>query len=128
MAANDISVKTSDFDTLGGRLGRALDAKDLSSDQAAELVGVEGVTFKTWECDQALPRSNKLAMLAGVLGVSPSWLLFGRGASPQQETSSDDRESLELQLDVLKAEYQKIGTAIATIEASLQDTSSNTSE
>lgn len=80
--ATDISVKTNDFDTLGGRLARARAVQESSLSEIAELVGVEKKTLEAWEHDRSVPRSNRLTMLAGILGTSPSWLLFGRGASP----------------------------------------------
>ena len=82
MPSTDMTTKTGDFDTLGGRLGRARASQNASLSDIAELVGVEEQTLEAWEHDRATPRSNRLTMLAGVLGTSPSWLLFGRGASP----------------------------------------------
>ena len=115
----DISVETDDFDTVGGRLGRARDAMNLSVKEVAELVGVEEKTFNSWEGDQAEPRSNRLTMLAGILGVSPSWLLFGRGASPAQETTRDSLDAIKLQLENLKSHHQKISSVIDNIEDAL---------
>ena len=119
MNPTDISVKTDDFDTVGGRLGRARDSMNLSAKEVAELVGVEEQTFNSWEGDQAEPRSNRMTMLAGVLGVSPSWLLFGRGTSPAQETSQDSLDAIKLQLNTLKAHHQKMGSVIDNIENAL---------
>lgn len=82
MATTDISMKTGDFDSLGGRLSRAREHHNVSLSEVAELVGVEDKTLQAWETDRCVPRSNRLTMLAGILGASPSWLLFGRGASP----------------------------------------------
>ncbi len=70
MTVADLSVETNDFDTLGGRLSRARNAKNLSLAQVAELAGVEVKTFEAWECDRATPRSNRLTMLAGILGIT----------------------------------------------------------
>ncbi len=119
MTVADISIKTNDFDTLGGRLSRARNAKNTSLAEVAELVGVEVKTLQAWECDRAEPRSNRLTMLAGILGISPSWLLFGRGTSPIQESTSTHLESTELQLDQLKFQRQKLNNAIESIEESL---------
>ena len=119
MTVTDLSEKTNDFDTVGGRLSRARDAINLPLEQVAELVGVEDNTLKAWECDQALPRSNRITMLAGILGVSASWLLFGRGSSPNQEATPSHTEIIELQIHDLKLEYQKIGSEIKRLEESL---------
>jgi transcriptional regulator with XRE-family HTH domain len=120
MTLADISVETNDYDTLGGRLSRARDAKNSSLAQIAKLAGVEEKTLEAWECDRAAPRSNRLAMLAGILGISPSWLLFGRGYSPAQESTSADIEPIEHQLDHLKSQLHDISSAIESVEASLR--------
>ncbi len=78
----DITIENNDFDTLGGRLSRARDAQNSSLIQVAKMAGVETRTLKSWESDRSAPRSNRLAMLAGILGTTPTWLLFGRGNSP----------------------------------------------
>ena len=54
MTDADLLVKTDDFDTLGGRLSRAREAKDFSLQQLAKLVGVEGRTLKAWAVPWAL--------------------------------------------------------------------------
>ena len=75
----DKTIENNDFDTLGGRLSRARDAQNSSLIQVAKMAGVETRTLKSWESDRSAPRSNRLAMLAGILGTTPTWLLFGRG-------------------------------------------------
>lgn len=70
-------------DTIGGRISLARDALDVSAQSMAKVVGVETSTWCDWENDRAAPRANRLAMIAGVLSVSLSWLLTGRGAGPR---------------------------------------------
>lgn len=70
-------------DTLGGRISLARDACDISVDDVSRIVGVEPETWLAWENDRAEPRSNRLDMMAGVLQVSVTWLLDGRGAGPR---------------------------------------------
>ena len=119
MTVADLSVATDDFDTLGGRLSRSRDAKNMSLEHVAELSGVEIGTLEAWECDRAEPRSNRLTMLAGILGVSPSWLLFGRGASPLKEFNSTSVNSIETQLGQLKLQHREVSAAIRGIEETL---------
>lgn len=69
-------------DTLGGRLVRAREAQDLTTSQFARRLGVKTETLHAWETDRAEPRSNRLLTLAGMLNVSPTWLLTGSGESP----------------------------------------------
>ncbi len=128
MTVASLSVKTDDFDTLGGRLSRAREAKNASLVQIAKLVGVEAKTLKAWESDRTVPRSNRLAMLAGALGISVSWLLYGRGASPMEEPVFSDVESTRLQLDQLKSQQQRISSEIMDIEESLRQATSRNAD
>lgn len=70
-------------DTLGGRISLAPDARDISVDEAATILGVEPATWLAWENDRAAPRANRVDMMAGILQVSVTWLLDGRGAGPR---------------------------------------------
>ncbi|MHA6687298.1 helix-turn-helix domain-containing protein [Mesorhizobium sp. A556] len=81
-------------DTIGGRISLARSASHLTMAQAARRLGVQTSTWHAWECDRSSPRSNRLAMMAGVLGVSPSWLLTGLGSGPVDRNVKDDSESL----------------------------------
>ena len=79
--------------TLGERICKARDAVGLSTAQLARRLGIKTSTLQGWESDRSEPRSNKLVLLAGILNVSPTWLLVGRGAAPLHE--DDDAASLE---------------------------------
>lgn len=70
-------------DTLGGRISLARDARNISVDEAADIMGVEPGTWANWENDRAEPRSNRIDMMAGILQVSVIWLLSGRGTGPR---------------------------------------------
>lgn len=69
-------------DTLGGRISMARESSRLTIADAANGLGVQTSSWKAWETDRAAPRANRLTMMAGLLGVSPSWLLVGRGTGP----------------------------------------------
>ena len=56
MPSTDMTTKTGDFDTLGGRLSRARASQNSSLSDIAELVGVEEQTLEAWEHDRATPR------------------------------------------------------------------------
>ena len=68
-------------DTLGGRIVHARELQDLTTAQLARRVGVKTATLHEWETDRSEPRSNRLLTLAGMLNVSPTWLLTGEGES-----------------------------------------------
>ncbi|MFC5384603.1 helix-turn-helix domain-containing protein [Aquamicrobium segne] len=80
-------------DTLGGRISLAREFTGLSAAQAARRLGVLTSSWNAWECDRSEPRGNRLAMMAGLLGVSPTWLFSGIGNAPQEH---NDRESTKL--------------------------------
>lgn len=82
-------VTPSHDDTLGGRISLAREATNLSIAQAARRLGVMTASWNAWECDRDEPRGNRLAMMAGLLGVTPSWLLAGQGNGPSENADSD---------------------------------------
>jgi transcriptional regulator with XRE-family HTH domain len=69
-------------DTLGGRIVYAREAQELTTSQLARRLGIKTETLHDWETDRSEPRSNRLLTLAGVLNVSPTWLLTGAGEAP----------------------------------------------
>ncbi|MEO1747696.1 MAG: helix-turn-helix domain-containing protein [Pseudomonadota bacterium] len=68
-------------DTMGGRIVAAREATGHTTAQLARRLGIKSATLQNWENDRAEPRSNKLFMLAGMLNVSPTWILTGRGSA-----------------------------------------------
>lgn len=68
--------------TLGERIVHAREQQNLTTAQLARRLGVKSSTLHDWETDASAPRSNRLMMLAGVLSVSPTWLLTGYGERP----------------------------------------------
>ncbi len=86
-------------DTLGGRIVYAREAQDLTTAQLARRLGIKTETLQEWETDRAEPRSNRLLTLAGMLNVSPTWLLTGAGESPVDALTETEmmhiRESIE---------------------------------
>jgi transcriptional regulator with XRE-family HTH domain len=90
---------TGSADTLGGRIVYAREAQELTTSQLARRMGVKTETLHDWETDRAEPRSNRLLTLAGMLNVSPTWLLTGAGESPIDALTETEmmhiRESVE---------------------------------
>ena len=83
MFGNDIAPHCDD--TLGGRISIAREACGLSAPDAARRLGVLPASWNAWERDRDVPRASRLTMMAGVLGVSPSWLLTGLGHGPVEQ-------------------------------------------
>lgn len=108
---------TGDGDTLGGRIWRARDALGLSVKELADQLGVGTETVAAWERDRMEPRTNRLFMLAGVLGVPPAWLIAGLGKAPDANDSNATR--LLEQLAHVKKLHEQTGKAIAALEREL---------
>lgn len=68
--------------TFGDRLAAAREQGGLSRDDLARKLGVDPVEVAAWEDDREEPRANRMAMLAGVLGISLAWLMTGQGDGP----------------------------------------------
>jgi len=99
-------------DTIGGRIGRAREAAGLSIAQAARRLGVKTVTWQGWENDRSEPRSNRLTMIAGTLGVSPGWLLIGLGEGPS--------EALDDEVQLLRQEIRLVAQDISAAQGRLE--------
>ena len=91
-------------DTLGGRIVYAREAQDLTTSQLARRMGVKTETLHDWETDRAEPRSNRLLTLAGMLNVSPTWLLTGAGESPVD--SLTETEMMHIRESVVRMREQ----------------------
>src|SRR3546814_13002982 len=100
VCSSDLAPDAED-DTIGGRIGRAREAAGLSVAQAARRLGVKTATWQGWENDRAEPRSNKLLMIAGAFGVSPTWLLGGYGDRPT--------EVLQDEVQIRRWEERRVG-------------------
>ncbi len=75
---------------LGGRIADARVAAGRTQTDIANHMGIKVSTVEKWENGTASPRSNRLAALAGILGVSMSWLIVGHGEEPTSTNELDD--------------------------------------
>lgn len=110
-----------DGDTLGGRIWRARDALGLSLADLAARLGLPEETVSDWERDHTEPRTNALFRLAGVLSVSPSWLIAGIGEAPDEANEARERHPLVQRLDELRKLHEQTGLAIAALEAEIAE-------
>ncbi|MGB3813909.1 MAG: helix-turn-helix domain-containing protein [Shinella sp.] len=108
-----------DGDTLGGRIWRARDALGLSLEELASRIGLPEETVSGWERDHAEPDTKALFMLAGVLSVSPSWLIAGIGEAPAEPASDELLHPLLRQLQEVHQLHDQTGKAIAALEAEI---------
>ncbi|SDP75249.1 helix-turn-helix transcriptional regulator [Phyllobacterium sp. OV277] len=114
--SNNIMTDVPDMDTTGGRLSRARDAKSMTVAELAERIGVQAETLAAWESDRSEPRANRLFMLAGSLGVTPTWLMHGVGQSPDESETVDDNQVLKSQIANLKVLHEALGERIEELE------------
>ncbi|MFT4162219.1 helix-turn-helix domain-containing protein [Shinella sp.] len=105
-----------DSDTLGGRLWRARDALGLSIEIIAARLGLPEETVTGWERDRSEPDSRALPMLAGLLAVSPAWLVAGIGTAPAAPTDDSPVEQLMHQLSEVRQLFDRTGKALAALE------------
>lgn len=100
-------------DTLGGRIVSGREAAGLTTAQLARRLGVKSATLQNWETDRSEPRSNKLFMLAGLLNVSPTWLINGLGAAPSDDSAASvDQSALREQLVEMRNQLDRLGDSI----------------
>ncbi len=110
--------------TFGDRLAGAREAAGLSQEALGNRLGVELTTVAAWEDDMDEPRANRLQMLAGMLNVSLSWLLTGRGDGPEAPAEGDDSNralaDMLSEMRMLRAEMMQAAERIATLEKRLR--------
>lgn len=112
--------------TLGERIGVARERAGLSQEDLAKSLAVKTATLSEWENDSSEPRSTRLTLIAGILGVSPGWLLYGIGdgvPSPDEAVETPDDAALaERLLDELRETremQERISRRMARIEDAL---------
>ena len=107
--------------TLGERICHARDSVGLSTAQLARRLGIKTATLQGWESDRSEPRSNKLVMLAGVLNVSPTWLLVGRGTPPYSEQLPENSDTVKQSLNRVHAQALALVEEIERLKMALDD-------
>jgi transcriptional regulator with XRE-family HTH domain len=70
-------------DTIGGRISLARDASGLSLEEAADFINVSPEAWANWENDRCAPISSRVTFMSRLLGVSPAWIVSGRGDGPR---------------------------------------------
>ena len=109
--------------TFGDRISGAREAAGMSQSELARRLGIAKATLAAWEDDRSDPRANRLAMLAGMLNVSVSWLLTGTGdgVPAPGERVAPDKEAREVlsELRGLRAAMQATAERAEKLEARL---------
>jgi transcriptional regulator with XRE-family HTH domain len=109
--------------TFGDRLAAARDAAGLKQKDLAQRVGIKTGTLRNWEEDLSEPRANRLSILAGILGVSLSWLLTGEGegvlAPLEDEVIAPDLSAILTDLRAVRAQMAQAADRVALLEKRL---------
>ncbi|MCT8972862.1 helix-turn-helix domain-containing protein [Microbaculum marinisediminis] len=109
--------KASKPSTTADRVKSAREAAGLSTAQVARRLGVTTRTLASWENGRSAPRANRLFMLAGVLDVTPTWLIGGEGTVPPG--GRHEIALLKGELKRLRSHHDEMGRLIERIEFSL---------
>lgn len=114
--------------TLGERISVARERAGMTQEELAKTLAVKSGMLENWENDASEPRANRMTLLAGILGVSAGWLLYGIGegvAAPSEEETpdslSDDHIATRLLAELRDAQDMqgKIAKRMARIEDAL---------
>ncbi|MCY0146652.1 helix-turn-helix domain-containing protein [Hoeflea sp. G2-23] len=108
-----------DDDTLGGRITRARDLASLTLEETASRLGVTTETLAEWETDRSEPRANKVMTLAGVLGISPAWLISGTGDAPQSQNMSIAVDEMTGEINRLRELAAQVTACVESLESRL---------
>ena len=106
-------------DTLGGRIVYARETAELTTSQFARRLGVKTATLQGWESDRAEPRPNRLLTMAGMLNVSPTWLLTGDGESPSDSGDEDGMLQIRAAVEHLRKQALAIVEELERLEKRL---------
>ncbi|MEZ5247617.1 MAG: helix-turn-helix domain-containing protein [Acidimicrobiales bacterium] len=104
---------------VGSRIEEARVAAGIDRETFGAQVGVDVETVATWESGEASPRSNQLVAIAGILGVSPPWLMIGHGESPG---TPDHTPSAAPELAEIRAELEGLVQRLDRVVDALPDT------
>lgn len=93
--ANEQAIEDDDVQ-IGRRITDARLAMGDSVETIADRIGVTPSVVEGWESGETPLRANHLNKVAGVLGLSLSWLIMGRGPEPIGDTTELERLRADL--------------------------------
>ena len=107
------------LDTMGGRISAAREAAELTVAQAARRLGVKTSTLKNWDNDRSEPRANRRTMLAGLLNVSPMWLITGRGEGVSEPDMPLEVAQVKTALEQVIAQQSLLTEAVERLKTAV---------
>ena len=107
--------------TLGGRVFQAREAAGMTVAQVINQLGVRKATYMAWEADRSEPRANRLVALAGILNVSPTYLLSGLGlAMPRPTKHQQIIDELRLNIEQLEQTLKAANKMLTRVKAQVK--------
>ncbi|MEQ8441901.1 MAG: helix-turn-helix transcriptional regulator [Alphaproteobacteria bacterium] len=97
------------------RIREAREARNWTIEQFAQRIGVTPDTVADWESGDRDPRSNRIIMLAGVLGVSAHWLLDGSDAFAPTD-DADPKVTMQAQVDAMRVKLAEVQQMLDDLE------------
>jgi transcriptional regulator with XRE-family HTH domain len=103
-------------------LARAREYSGMNQSELARRLGVKLATLRNWETDRSEPRSNRLQMLSGLLGVSIVWLMSGEGggAPAMDPDSSETLDEVLAELRELRLAQKRLSERTGLLEKRLK--------
>ena len=80
---------------IGEKIAQARREKRLTQEELADRLGVSRQAVSKWESGAALPETDKLARLSGLLGVSCDYLLCDDAEEEQENASGRPKQEAE---------------------------------
>ena len=81
--------------TIDEKIAKARREKRLTQEELADRLGVSRQAVSKWESGAALPETDKLARLSGLLGVSCDYLLCDDAAEEQKNASGRPKQETQ---------------------------------
>ena len=83
-------------------------------------MGIWAETLSDWETDRAEPQSNRLQALAGILDVSPNWLLTGDGDDPFDSPTETEMVQIRDSVDNLREQVLTLADELEQLQRRLE--------
>lgn len=120
MSGNTSLAHDGDNDTeIRTRIRQSREALDWSVEDLAHRLGVTVDTVEAWEEGVRDPRSNRIVMLAGVLGVSAHWLLDGNDEFAPTPEGENAGVAARAQLESIRLKMRELEVLMDDLEAQL---------
>jgi len=97
------------------RIREAREARGWTQEEFAQRIGSTPDTVADWENGARDPRSNRIIMLAGVLGVSAHWLLDG-SAEFAPSDDADPSVAMQAQVDAMRVKIRELQQMLDELE------------